>query len=71
MLSIGLSQIQLILFLWVKIPCRQGCGPGWIDCTGTLPEQILTTTSQPPVQLSPILTELGAAQVSLPTQSGP
>jgi len=26
---------------------------------------------QPPAQLSPILTELGAAQVSLPTQSWP
>ena len=43
--SIGLSRIQLILSLWAEIPCGQGSEPGWIDCTGTLPEWILSTTS--------------------------
>ena len=46
MLSIDLSQIQLILFLslsvcvcvsvGVEIPCRWGCGTGWYDCIGTI-----------------------------------
>ena len=45
-LSIGLSRIQLILSLGVEIPCGQGSGPGWIDCTAILPERILSTTSQ-------------------------
>jgi len=54
----------------VEIPCGQGSGPGWIDCTGALPERILSTTSASG-SIIPTLTELGAAQVSLPTQSWP
>ena len=44
-LSIGLSRIQLILSLWAEISCKQGSGPRWIYCMGTLPERILSTTS--------------------------
>jgi len=57
-LSIGLNRIQLILSLWVEIhpvpqPHADMVVGLWIDCTGTLPEQILSTTSASTGDLHP------------------
>jgi len=38
----------------VEILCGWSYGPGWINCTSTLPERILSlSTTLPPTQLSP------------------
>ena len=29
-----------VVYSKVENPCGRGCGPGWVDCTGTLPERI-------------------------------
>ena len=29
----------------MEILCGRGCGPGWVDCTSTLPEQILSLST--------------------------
>ena len=29
----------------MEIPCGRGCGPGWVDCTSTLPERILSLST--------------------------
>ena len=50
----------------VKMPCGQGCGPGWVDCTSTLPEQILLTDSTDfQISLPDFLMDIVCAAVEL------
>ena len=37
----------------METPCTRGCRPGWVDCTSTSPEQMLSLSPpRPPAQLS-------------------
>ena len=42
-----------VVAMHVEIPCGEGCRPGWVDRTGTLPERNSHyPPPQPPAQLT-------------------